>query len=135
MAGFDTEVLNQAHFNRYATLLGIEYDELEEGRCHAHIDVRDDLFHPGGIVHGGVAFSLADSAMALAIISTLETGQNCSTIEMKISYMAAVTEGTMECDASIIRRGRHIIFAEANVTQGDKLVAAATGTFAVVGGD
>lgn len=132
MAVMDTTKLNEPGFNKYATLLGLRFVEWEAGRCVAEVDAGPHLHHPGRIVHGGVAFSLVDSAMAHAILPTLEDGQNCSTIELKISYLAAVTEGTMRAEASLIKRGKRIVFAESKVTCNGKLVATATGTFAIV---
>ena len=124
--------LNKTGFNRFATLLGIEFAHIAPGKCRAHIDVHDNLFHPGGIVHGGVAYSLADSSMAMAVIASLESGQNCSTIEMKISYMKPVVRGRMVSTARTIRQGRRIAFMEATVTCGDELIAMATATFAII---
>lgn len=132
MAVMDTTQLNEPGFNKYATLLGLRFVEWEAGRCVAEVDAGPHLHHPGGIVHGGVAFSLADSAMAHAILPTLDEGQNCSTIELKISYLSAVTEGTMRAEAIVIKRGRRIAFLEAKVHCNGKLVATATGTFAIV---
>lgn len=128
----DLTTLNQEGFNKYAQLIGIEFVEIGEGRCRAELDVREDHFHPGQIVHGGVAFSLADSSMAMAIISKMETGYSANTIELKISYMSAVTEGRMVSEAWIVKQGRKIAFMEARVTVGEKLVATATATFAMV---
>lgn len=124
--------LNKSGFNRFATLLGIEFTHIAPGECTAEIEVNENLFHPGGIVHGGVAFSLADSSMAMALIADLGRGENCSTIEMKISYMKAVVEGRMVSKGRIIRKGQRIAFMEAQVTRGEDLVATATATFAIL---
>lgn len=132
MAVMDTTKINEPGFNKYATLLGLRFVEWEAGRCVAEIDAGPHLHHPGGIVHGGVAFGLADSAMAHALLPALEEGQNCSTVEMKISYLSAVTEGTMRAEAWVLKRGRRIAFMESKVTCGEKLVATATATFAIV---
>lgn len=124
--------LNTSGFNRFARLLGIDFSHIAPGECTAEIEVHENLFHPGGIVHGGVAFSLADSSMAMALIAGLAAGENCSTIEMKISYMKPVVEGRMTSKARVIRKGKRIAFMEANVSSGEDLVAAATATFAVL---
>jgi acyl-CoA thioesterase len=89
------------------------------------------LHHPGGIVHGGVAYGLADSAMAHALISMVDAGMNCSTIEMKMSYLSAVREGLMRAEAKVLKKGRTVAFAEARVECEGKLVATATGSFAI----
>jgi acyl-CoA thioesterase len=128
----DTTKLNEPGFNKYATLLGLRFVEWEAGRCVCEIDAGPHLHHPGRIVHGGVAFSLVDSAMAHALLPTLDEGQNCSTVELKISYLASVTEGVMRAEARIIKRGRRIAFLEATVHCGEKLVATATSTFAII---
>lgn len=124
--------LNKSGFNRFATLLGIEFAHIAPGECTAEIEVNENLFHPGGIVHGGVAFSLADSSMAMALIADIQAGENCSTIEMKISYMKPVVEGRIISKARMIRKGRRIAFMEASVTRGDDLIAMATATFAII---
>ncbi len=118
--------------NRFADLVGLRFTECGDGRCSAEVDVRDDLFHPGGVVHGGVAFALADSTMATGLLATLEGGQNASTIELKISFLAPVRGGVMTAESWIVKRGRRIAFAEAKVSCGEILVATATATFAIV---
>lgn len=135
MPSIDVSHLNTPGFNKYTTLMGIHFDVVEAGRCEAHLVVGEDHFHPGGVVHGGVTFGLADSAMAHAILTTLEGTQNCSTIETKISYLSAVTKGVLKCEARILRRGKRIVFLDATVTNSDKLVATATATFAIIGGE
>jgi len=133
MSGLNVEQLNAPGFNKYTNLIGITFTEWEIGKASASLEVREDHFHPGGIVHGGVAFGLADSAMAHAIIPTLEDGQQCSTIELKISFLSAVTQGTMTCDAWIVKRGRSVAFVEAEVRNDDKPVARASASFAISG--
>jgi acyl-CoA thioesterase len=132
MAVLDTEIINKPGFNKYATLLGLRFVEWEAGRCIVEVDAGPHLHHPGGIVHGGVAFGLADSAMAHALLPALDEGQNCSTIELKISYLAAVTEGLMRAEAWVLKRGRRVAFMESKVHCDGKLVATATGTFAII---
>ena len=128
----DLTSLNQKGFNKYASLLGIQFTSIADGRSTGEIEINENHFHPGMIVHGGVAYSLADSCMAMAVLSTCETGQNASTIECKMSYMAPCTEGVMKAEAWIVKRGRRIACLEAKVTVGEKVIATATATFAIV---
>ena len=131
MAVLDTSAINSPGFNKYAGLMGIRFVEWEAGRCVAELDAGPHLHHPGGIVHGGVAFGLIDSAMAHAIIATLDDGMNCSTIELKISYLSAVREGLMRAEATILKKGRTVAFVEGKVECDGKLVATATASFAI----
>lgn len=118
--------------NRFANLIGLRFDHVEEGKCKCSLEVTEDHFHPGGVVHGGIAFSLADSSMAMALISTLEPGYGSSTIELKVSFLEAVREGIMVSEAHVVRRGKRIAFMEARITRDGQLVATATATFAIV---
>jgi acyl-CoA thioesterase len=54
------------------------------------------------------------------------------TIECKINYVRGVSEGEVLCIAKVLHAGRRTLVVEAEVVQGDKLVAKAQGTFAVI---
>ena len=83
-------------------------------------------------MHGGALFSLVDIAMGLACSSTHGFDQQSATIECKINYIRAVSDGEVMCTARVIHPGRRTLVVEADVMQGDKLVAKAQGTFAVL---
>jgi acyl-CoA thioesterase len=50
----------------FSTWLGIECEEVSEGHCVLRLKVRAEMLNGFGILHGGIAFSLADSALAFA---------------------------------------------------------------------
>jgi acyl-CoA thioesterase len=52
--------------DKFSQWLGIEIVEVSEGNCKAKMKLREDMINGLGVVHGGVAFSLADSAFAFA---------------------------------------------------------------------
>ena len=52
--------------DKFSQWLGIEILEASEGYCKAKMKLREDMINGLGVVHGGVAFSLADSAFAFA---------------------------------------------------------------------
>lgn len=58
--------------------------------------------------------------------------QQSVTVECKVNYMRAVKEGEVICQAQVIHAGRRTLVVEASVMQGEKLIAKAQGTFAVV---
>ncbi len=124
--------LNQPGLNKYATMMGIVYTSVEEGRSTGEIVINENHFHPGMIAHGGVAYSLADSTMAMAMLSTCKAGENASTVECKMSYLAPVTEGVMKAESWVVKRGKWIAFLESRIMEGERLIATATATFAVV---
>ena len=113
-----------------ARLLGIRPASMGDGRARFELTVREDHLNPNGVVHGGVVYSLADTAMGAALFSALEPGQSCTTLEIKINYLAPVTTGELAVEASVIARTKRTGVLEARVHGDDgALVAVATGTF------
>ena len=128
----DLSRLNESGVNKYARLLGIVFTSIGDGRSTGEIEINENHFHPGMIVHGGVAYSLADSTMAMAVLSTCEDGQNANTVECKMSYLGAVTQGVMKAESWVVKRVKRIAFLESRIMEGERLIATATATFAVV---
>ena len=117
----------------YFRLLDLQIDDAQdgEGAVSIHVDAR--LYHPQQIVHGGVIFTLADTAMAMALMSVMPAHTGFSTIEAKINFLLPVRTGELSADATIIHRGRSTAVLEATVhnTNGAerKAVARVLGTF------
>jgi len=116
----------------FARMLGFQMVERGDGRCRMAIDVeRGRHFNPQGVAHGGVAYSLADTAMGGALTSELPDDLWCATLEIKFNYHVGVGEGLLTCDASVLHRGKRIANIDARLFQHDRLVASANGNFAI----
>ncbi|MCC9167963.1 hydroxyphenylacetyl-CoA thioesterase PaaI [Pontibacter harenae] len=50
----------------FSKWLGLEVDEIGEGFCRLHFQVREDMLNGFGTLHGGVTYAAADSAFAFA---------------------------------------------------------------------
>ena len=98
-----------------ARLLGMRIEALEDGIGRVSIQVDERLMHPQQIVHGGVIFTLADTAMSMALISVIPPGTRFSTIEAKINFLVPVRAGELLAEASIVQQGRSIAVLEATV--------------------
>lgn len=59
-------VAHMMQHDLFSQWLGIEVKEIKEGYSKVQMIVRNEMINGFGIVHGGVAFSLADSAFAFA---------------------------------------------------------------------
>jgi acyl-CoA thioesterase len=80
-------MLQRDAFSRW---LGVEMLDAGRGTCTLQMRVRDDMVNGFGVSHGGIAFSLADSAMAFAA----NTGEHVTVaIDNAVSYPAAVHPG------------------------------------------
>lgn len=117
----------------YARLLGIELQEISPGSATLRFRVRKKLKQNHGVVHGGAIASLIDTAMALAILSALPTGERITTVSLTISYLRPLTAGEVTATAKIVRSGRRLITVTADVFAHDgKLASTALSTYSKV---
>jgi acyl-CoA thioesterase len=114
----------------FADLLGIRRTAMQDGRARFEMTVGPQHLNPHRVVHGGVLYSLVDYAMGGALTSRLAPGERCATLEIKINYLAAVSEGRVGAEAWVVARTARVAVLEARVqADGDRLVALATGSF------
>ena len=74
----------------FSKWLGIEVLKAEKGICKLKMQVRDEMCNGFGIIHGGITFSLADSALAFA---SNAHGRLSVALECSISFPNAVNVG------------------------------------------
>ena len=119
--------------NPFAQLVGftLRVGRRGSGASSAALDVRPELLNPNGVVHGGVMFSMADTVMGAALFTTLEPGEYCATVEIKIHFLEPVVKGKIRCLTRLVHRGRRIAVLESHVSVGAKQVAQALGTFTI----
>lgn len=87
-----------------------------------------------GIVHGGLAATLLDTALGCAVNSMMPAGRVFTTLEVKVNFTRPILEdgGPLRCEAWVVHSGRRTATAEGRVLDGTgKLCAHATGTWIV----
>ncbi|MDO8860570.1 PaaI family thioesterase [Haliea sp. E1-2-M8] len=105
----------------------------EHGYSKCQIEVEADLHHnPHAVVHGAVLYALADTGMGAALYPTLEEGQSCATIEIKMNYFRPVLAGTVVCETTLLNRGRSVANLDARLLCDNQLVAQANGNYAII---
>ena len=114
-------------FHRF---VGIEFVELHADGLTMRLKLGDEHRDAEGIVHGGAIFTLADSAIGTGIYIVL--GKPSTTAEMKINYLQPVTGDTLTARSYILRAGRRLVVARAEVRSGSSHVAEVLATFAVL---
>src|SRR5712671_6331349 len=104
--------------NTIAETLGYDITEAESGRVVVTAEPKDIHLNPDGTVHGGLAATMLDSCMGLAVRSTLDKGINSTTLEFKISFVRPITPqtGAIKAEGKVINRGRRVGIAEGRVT-------------------
>ncbi|AMO73801.1 PaaI family thioesterase [Pseudomonas citronellolis] len=110
--------------------IGLEPVRLGDGEAEVSLKMAEHLRNRGNVMHGGAIFSLMDVTMGLACSSAHGFDRQSVTLECKINYIRAVAEGEVRCVAKVLHAGRRTLVVEADVLQGDKLVAKGQGTFA-----
>jgi uncharacterized protein (TIGR00369 family) len=104
--------------NTIAQTLGYDVTEAVSGRVVVTAEPRGIHLNPAGTVHGGLAATLLDSCMGLAVQSTLEKGVGQTTLEFKISLVRPITPetGLIKAEGVVLSRGRRVGTAEGRIT-------------------
>jgi uncharacterized protein (TIGR00369 family) len=117
--------------NTIARTLGYDVTEAARGRVVVTAEPNGIHLNPAGTVHGGLAATLLDSCMGLAIQSTLEQGVGQTTLEFKISLLRPITPetGVIKAEGVVLNCGRRVGTAEGRITDGSgRLLAHGTTT-------
>lgn len=119
-----TTMMSKDEFSKW---LGIEIIESKAGSCQLRMGVRPEMCNGFGIAHGGITFSIADSALAFASNSL---GRHSLSIETSISHIQKVEIGDVliakaEQESVTNRIG---IFRVAITNQNEQLIALFKGT-------
>jgi uncharacterized protein (TIGR00369 family) len=113
----------------FPTLAGMRLTAVEPGRARMEMIVDARHTNPMGTLHGGVACTMADSAMGLAYASTLGEGESFTTLELKINFLRPMWSGPLVAEGVVVSRGKTIGLAECSVTdEKGRLIAKASST-------
>lgn len=115
----------------FADFIGLTFDEMADGKSRCRVTVTPELLNPHGVVHGAVAYALADTGMGGAVYPLLEPNESCATIEIKIVYLSSAREGELVCDTRVVRKGSRVAVLESEIFASDRLVAKALGTYSI----
>lgn len=86
-----SEIVSRMYDNDpFSRWLGIERVEESPGHCILRMQVREEMTNGFGVAHGGIAYSLADSALAFA---SNAHGRHALSIETSISHLKPVYAG------------------------------------------
>jgi len=118
-----------------ADLLGFKLVEVEPGHAVFEVTPGEQHYNPIGVVHGGLAMTLLDSAMGCSVQTQMAAGGGYTTLEAKTNLVRAVTEktGLLRAIGKVVHVGRRMATAEGRlVDAAGKLYAHATTTCIVL---
>jgi 1,4-dihydroxy-2-naphthoyl-CoA hydrolase len=108
-------------------LFGLEIVELSDERARARVTVREELKQPGGLVHGGVYASIAESLASWATASAVAAqGKSAVGLANQTSFLRPITQGSIEALALRRHRGRTTWVWEVEVSDADGRLCALT---------
>jgi uncharacterized protein (TIGR00369 family) len=110
------KAINQGPYFRHLSMpvkeMGIGYSIVELKVCNEHLN-------PFGGIHGGVYASVIDTAAYWAAYCELEEGIGLISIDLKIDYLAPISEGMITTKGRSIKIGKSMCLAEATATDGN----------------
>ena len=118
-----------------AQLLGFSLVEVEPGHAVFEVVPGEKHYNPIGVVHGGLAMTLLDSAMGVCIHTQLPAGTSYTTLEAKTNLVRAITSetGTLRAIGKVVYIGKRVATAEGRLEDASgKLYAHATTTCIVL---
>ncbi len=117
----------------YYRLLGMSVEKLDIGFARFRMPFKKGLLQVNGVVHGGAIASLADTAVAFALMTLVQPGEMVTTVEFKINYLAPVEGKDLFGEARVVSKGRKIAVADMEVKNGEgQLMAKGMATYIIL---
>ena len=105
----------------FSQWLGIEILDCELGRCKVGLTIRKEMLNSMNKAHGGISYSLADTAFGFAANTH---GNYAVSIETSINHIEALNEGDYLVAESVIEKvNTKLGFNIIEVKRGEELVA------------
>lgn len=120
-------VLHMLENDSFSKWMGVELVSIEPGFCQLRCVVKEEMLNGHRIAHGGITYSLSDSALAFAANAY---GKKCVSIETSISHLLPVQENdTLTVKCKEVHRGKTVgTYSITIFNQNEKLVSTFKGT-------
>jgi uncharacterized protein (TIGR00369 family) len=120
-----------------AVVMNFSIELLEEGRAVFIGEPGEEHYNPIGVVHGGYASTILDSALGCSVHTTLPAGVGYTSQTLEVKYLRPISSdtGKVRSEAVVVHRGRKNAVAEAKLTAADggRLLATGTSTCLILG--
>ncbi len=118
----------------FAKHLGFRIVRADADGAVIEADPAPEHLNGGGIVHGGYLSALLDSTTGWAVHARVPVGVAAPHVQISVQFVrAAVAGSTLVCRGTCTSAGRRICSAEAVITQGERVIARAVTSHAVLG--
>ena len=120
-----------------ASMMNFRLVSAEPGEAVFECEPGEYHYNPLGMIHGGLACTLLDSAVGCAAHTTLPAGVGYTSIDLNVSYLRPIlaTTGLLRATGRVIKGGQRVIFASGELTDAAGTVfATATSSLLVLRG-
>jgi uncharacterized protein (TIGR00369 family) len=116
--------------------LGFRVERVMDGEAVVVMECRRDMHNIFGYMHGGAIFSIADTAIGLAHVASLDTQQTGTTVESKINFLRPALDGKLRAHARCVKQGRNLSLFECDVLdEENRLIARISATMMALEGE
>lgn len=131
---FPPELIERYNANPLYRTIGIRLDEVADGRARATLSPQTDVCWPSpDQPHGGVLFTVMDTTMAFAALSTADVHSGCATVDCSIQYPAPARHGPFVCEVATLRKTGRTVFVRAEIVDArHAIVALGQATFRLI---
>jgi acyl-CoA thioesterase len=113
----------------FGKTLGFAVESIADGAAVVRATCMPHLHNVLGYTHGGAIFSIADTAIGLAHLASLNGGETATTVESRVTYMRPAIGGLLRATARLVKRGRTLSFYECDIIDdAERLMARVSAT-------
>lgn len=118
-----------------ARVIGFECVVAEMGEIVMELAPEQSLENAIGLIHGGAAAAMLDTAMGAAVSTVCEPDQTSVTLDLSITYLRPLTlrSGAIRASARVLNKGRRTAYVVGEVHDGNgRLAAHAVANFSII---
>jgi uncharacterized protein (TIGR00369 family) len=97
------------------SLIGMELIDVKRGWARVRLPFAKKLTNAMGTAHGAALFAPVDSAVGVALHGLTDESETFTTVEVKVNYLKAVSDGEIIAEARITHKGSTIALGEVEV--------------------
>jgi uncharacterized protein (TIGR00369 family) len=105
-------------------LIGLRVARLHSDGVTLECAMRDELKNVAGMLHGGVAATLADAAVGIALARHFGGRRPCTTTDLKINYLRPIADGKIVARSHLVRIGKTLCVGRVDLKDAQRKLAA-----------
>ncbi|WXG41186.1 MAG: PaaI family thioesterase [Candidatus Freyarchaeum deiterrae] len=121
-----------SHLAPFYDYLGMEVVDVRNCYAKLRIPWRKELLQVQGLIHGGVLATLCDSAVGVALLTSLDPEDITVTIELNVNYLLPVRAGEIVAEGRILHRGRRTALGDVEVMNEGNIVCHSSATYMII---